>query len=539
MHIRYKKENIKNRNKKLKIFSHLFFFFLISNFLFLIFPADPLFASTFDKKQSTISIPAIYPRSTWSNSTYDKRSKKIWPAQFEDPKILIVHHTATSYKSSAAKQVKKIYKYHSYIRKWGDIGYNYVIGKDGTIFEGRYGGNGVIGGHSYSNGTNYNKGSIGIAVLGNYQTEEISDAALDSLGKLTGWLARNNSITINYDVKFFGKKFSSAVIGHRNVADTACPGKHIYDSLGSVRTAGANYENSYQDYAYRISGDDEKYEITGGKRYSGSEKGTVVEIAKTQLEAYPSGGEVAGGGSDESASDASYPSGTLVKSAAGSRGMIENGLLRPIASQAVLESGYSDSNFVAVTDEKWSGYSAGSAVGFRDGAFVKDESGNYLIIDGGRKRKLDPASADFGLVDSDSAHAAAAGDLSGYADGSAIASFDNFPAGTVITYDYKKYFWLNGDGTKKQISKNVFAATFSRSMAVKVSKKFSQKLKVRGKLSFQNGATVNYRGKYYFIENGLRRQFASKSLAASMGYRNIRKAKRTEMSGIGTGAEIE
>jgi hypothetical protein len=143
------------------------------------------------------------------------------------------------------------------------------------------------------------------------------------------------------------------------------------------------------------------------------------------------------------------------------------------------------------------------------------------------------------LVDLESAHSAADSELAGYADGSSIDSLTDFPQGTLITYDNKKFFYLNGGGAKKEMTQNVFRATFSRSMAVKVSKKLSQRYKNRGKLTFQNGAVVSYNKKYYFIENGTRRQFASKNLAISMGYQNIVKAKRSEMRGIGEGAKIE
>jgi hypothetical protein len=76
-------------------------------------------------------------------------------------------------------------------------------------------------------------------------------------------------------------------------------------------------------------------------------------------------------------------------------------------------------------------------------------------------------------------------------------------------------------------------------MVVKVSQKLAKLYKTRGNLPFQNGAVVSYNKKYYFIENGKRRKFSPKSLADSMGYKNIQKAKRSEMSGIKDGARIE
>lgn len=45
---------------------------------------------------------------------------------------------------------------------WNDIGYNFVVGEDGNVYEGR--GWGTHGAHS----TSYNSKSIGICIIGNF-----------------------------------------------------------------------------------------------------------------------------------------------------------------------------------------------------------------------------------------------------------------------------------------------------------------------------------------------------------------------------------
>jgi len=492
-------------------------------------------AGTVQKKQAVTNIPTIYPRSSWSNAKYDKRTKKIWPAEYEDPEVIIIHHTATNYKGSASKQIKKIYRYHSYTRRWGDIGYNYIIGKDGSIFEGRYGGNGVIGGHAYFNGTNYNKGSIGIAVLGDYTKEELSSQTLDSLEKLIGWLASNNNIEINAEIKFHGKKLKSAVVGHKDVADTACPGKNVYNNLDSLRTAAANLKNIYAGYAYQTKGDEKIYEISGGKRYPGSTKQPVVEISSTQLAAYPLGNEV-----QASVSSENYPSGTLFKvSGSNQKGIVENGSLRPILSAAVLSANFNPANFVEISQEKWASYPSGSEVGFRNGAFLKDEAGNFYLISENKKRLLVLPEAQRNWIDYSRFIEVSESELASYERGEDITSAKDFPTGTLITTGGRNYFYLESSGVKKKISASVFKANFSSAMLVKVSPKFAKLYKTKGTLPFQNGAVVKYRKKYYFIENGQRREFSMKNLAASMGYQNIVEAKRSEMTGIGEGTRIE
>lgn len=499
--------------------------------------AEGVFAKTkVEKKQAATSVPTIYPRASWSSASDEKRTKSVWPAEIATPEVIIIHHTATNYKGATSKQIKKIYRYHSYTRKWGDIGYNYIIGKDGAIFEGRYGGNGVVGGHSYFKGTNYNKGSIGIAVLGNYVGETLTPEARDSLQKLVGWLAATNGITIGENYKFFSKKLSARVIGHKDVADTACPGKNIYNNLQEMRSAATSHSGSYQNFAYQVSGESEKFEISAGKRYSGSAKSSVAAISKTQLEAYALAGEIAG----DDSSGGNYPSGTLFENeSSGQKGLLENGSVRPIGSEAVLTENFNSANFVKISAEKWAEYPSGGAVGFRDGSFLKDEAENYYIIGEGKKKLIALPEEEKKGIDFQRARSVSEAELAAYPDGENISSAKNFPAGTVITTGNRNYFQIQSGGIKKKISKKVFSSGFSSEMTVKVSQKLAKSYKTRGGLAFQNGAAVNYRNKYFFIENGARRQFSPKNLAGSMGYKNITKAKKTEMTGIGEGAKIE
>ncbi|HEX2173234.1 MAG TPA: N-acetylmuramoyl-L-alanine amidase, partial [Dehalococcoidia bacterium] len=44
------------------------------------------------------------------------------------------------------------------------MGYNYLIDRYGNVYEGRYGGDNVVAGHALC----YNRGSVGIALLGDF-----------------------------------------------------------------------------------------------------------------------------------------------------------------------------------------------------------------------------------------------------------------------------------------------------------------------------------------------------------------------------------
>src|SRR5262249_58362955 len=100
----------------------------------------------------------------------------------------IVHHTAgsNSYtRTQAAAIVRGIELYHVKGNGWNDIGYNFLVDRFGTIYEGRGGGveRNVIGAHSLG----FNTGTVGVALIGNFQYTTPPKAMRDALVKLLAW----------------------------------------------------------------------------------------------------------------------------------------------------------------------------------------------------------------------------------------------------------------------------------------------------------------------------------------------------------------
>lgn len=156
-----------------------------------------------------------------------------WPYEYmKDVKMVVVHHTAGESDLADSRQaVRNIHYYHAVRRGWGDIGYNYIIDKNGVIYEGRGGGEKVVGGHSVA----VNKASIGIAVLGNYQTEEVPRAVIESLANLIKEKAETYDLAVNGEAEHNGKYYP-VLGGHRDSAATACPGENLYRALPLVRS---------------------------------------------------------------------------------------------------------------------------------------------------------------------------------------------------------------------------------------------------------------------------------------------------------------
>jgi len=64
---------------------------------------------------------------------------------------------------------------------WADIGYNFLVAEDGSVYEGR--GWDTVGAHTYG----YNSVSIGIAFIGNFSYRKPSAAALNAAKQLISY----------------------------------------------------------------------------------------------------------------------------------------------------------------------------------------------------------------------------------------------------------------------------------------------------------------------------------------------------------------
>ena len=106
------------------------------------------------------------------------------------------------------------------VRGWSDIAYSFLINHEGTVYQGR--GPGVAGGHT----AGQNTVSHAICLLGNFDQTQPTTAALDA----TVELARHG-----YESGWWPETFTG---GHRDapLADTSCPGKHLYSKLPEINT---------------------------------------------------------------------------------------------------------------------------------------------------------------------------------------------------------------------------------------------------------------------------------------------------------------
>ncbi len=186
-----------------------------------------------DCQEAQKNYPEEFKVQSTVNTDASGRSYR-WPLSYsKEVHLLTVHHTALYISDDSRPPVERmraLYQYHAENRGWGDIGYNYVIDEKGQIYEGRQGGRGVVGGHAYCN----NVGTMGIALMGNFELEQPSQAQVQSLQWLLKELSDTYDINPDVGVVHHGKKFVTPYVGHRDLVSTDCPGYYMYNAMGQV-----------------------------------------------------------------------------------------------------------------------------------------------------------------------------------------------------------------------------------------------------------------------------------------------------------------
>jgi hypothetical protein len=99
-----------------------------------------------------------------------------------------LHHTASSNDYTAAEVpglIRGFYAYHVRSQGWSDIGYNVLVDKFGTAWEGRAGGldKPVIGAHAGG----FNTGTVGVSMIGTYGTVEPTAATKEAVAQVSAW----------------------------------------------------------------------------------------------------------------------------------------------------------------------------------------------------------------------------------------------------------------------------------------------------------------------------------------------------------------
>lgn len=191
---------------------------------------------------AAVGVPQIVPRSGWLADETIRRAK---PVYADTLRMAFVHHTAGTNdytRLQAPAVVRAIEIYHVKGNGWNDIGYNALVDRFGTVYEGRYGGidRNVVGAHARG----FNTGSFGIAVMGDFRTVDPPPAAVDALVRTLAWrldLAHVDPLSTFTAIATGNERFKPgvpvflrAISGHRDTGLTTCPGQRLYDMIPAI-----------------------------------------------------------------------------------------------------------------------------------------------------------------------------------------------------------------------------------------------------------------------------------------------------------------
>jgi hypothetical protein len=167
-----------------------------------------------DLRSTPIGAVRIYSRADWG-----ARAPRCAVSSM-NPYRATIHHTVTPTNDSLSPQarLRNIQSFHMYSRGWCDIGYNYLISRDGRVWRGR--GPQKLGAHV----GNANSGNIGISFIGTYTSTAPTSTQMCNGARLLRRLNMDFRIPLN----------RTSIRGHRQYGGTVCPGNALYGRLDAL-----------------------------------------------------------------------------------------------------------------------------------------------------------------------------------------------------------------------------------------------------------------------------------------------------------------
>ncbi|GJQ65846.1 putative peptidoglycan-recognition protein [Trypoxylus dichotomus] len=157
--------------------------------------------------------PEVVSRQSWGARPFQRGSGSLaTPATY-----VIVHHTRTPKcitRRNCEKMVRSLQNVHVNYNGRSDIGYNFLIGEDGNIYEG------VGWNRAVTNIPLYDRDSLHIAVMGDYTSTLPNDKVLDAMKMLIQCAVSKGTIYANYQL-----------LGHRQVESNDCPGWKLQQEI--------------------------------------------------------------------------------------------------------------------------------------------------------------------------------------------------------------------------------------------------------------------------------------------------------------------
>ncbi|MCW5249212.1 MULTISPECIES: peptidoglycan recognition protein [unclassified Streptomyces] len=196
--------------------------------------------------------PDIVPRSVWLGAAARPQPA---PRYDDEVRAVFVHHTDTPNHYDCADTpaiLRGVYAGQTGARDWDDIGYNFVVDRCGTVYEGRAGGidRAVTGAHTQG----FNHRTVGIAALGTFtEGVPVPDALADSIAAVAAWKLGTTDTDPRGRVGLVSSNGLSryaagatarlpTLAGHDQGYQTSCPGAALTARLPGIRDLAASLQ---------------------------------------------------------------------------------------------------------------------------------------------------------------------------------------------------------------------------------------------------------------------------------------------------------
>jgi hypothetical protein len=372
-------------------------------------------------------IPKILSRSIWENSESLRKLLTWYPGEDKSPTApekgdisppdyfnierIVIHDMGCDVRKPGCNNkqrnpleiIQGIYRYHSATRGWGDIGYHYIIDYWGNIYEGRYGGNGARGAHTYYDRkcNNFNVGTVGILLMGNYENAQLSEIMHKSLARLVAWISTTNSLDPS-DLSHYSEVWHSpkkgktcdisqggltshytgpVVVSHGGVEEGNSDAGTV--DLKRVREKAKQIVLDYKNYLFSEAGkgDSKIYTIRNGELREFKLNTTnykIINLARHQLETFLN------------TSINKLNNGTLVKSDSRDRVyLMENNKRRAILSEQLFNlRKYNWNSIISLSDRNLAVYSLANPLPYPEGTLIKGEGTEVYLVENEKRRHI-------------------------------------------------------------------------------------------------------------------------------------------------------
>src|SRR3954447_3918399 len=195
--------------------------------------------------------PNVVSRAAWGADLANGGCPPRGPAEYGTVQAAVIHHTvnANDYTpEEAASIVLGICRFHVFGNGWNDIGYNALVDRYGTLYEGRAGGlkRPVVGAQAQG----FNSQTTSIASIGDHTSEAPTPEAQRSIIRFLAWkLGVNRATPATGAVQLTSAGGSESrypagtaitvprVLGHTTLGLTACPGGAMIPLVPQIQAA--------------------------------------------------------------------------------------------------------------------------------------------------------------------------------------------------------------------------------------------------------------------------------------------------------------